>query len=84
MRKALSSASRALPGIRAARLTWFNPFTSRLRKVSIQIVVAAVPGQEASTRDNVTLRVGRLPKLLTAGAAPRWPASAASSGMLPI
>jgi membrane carboxypeptidase/penicillin-binding protein PbpC len=37
---------RALPGIRAARLTWFNPFTSRLRQVDIQIVVAAVPGQE--------------------------------------
>lgn len=48
---------RALPGIREAGLTWINPFTSRLRKVNMQIVVAAVPGQEAITRDNVTLRV---------------------------
>jgi regulator of protease activity HflC (stomatin/prohibitin superfamily) len=48
---------RALPGIRKAGLTWVNPFTDRLRKVNMQIVVAAVPGQEAITRDNVTLRV---------------------------
>ena len=48
---------RALPGIREAGLTWINPFTSRLTKVNMQIVVAAVPGQEAITRDNVTLRV---------------------------
>jgi regulator of protease activity HflC (stomatin/prohibitin superfamily) len=48
---------RALPGIREPGLTWVNPFTSRLRKVNMQIVVAAVPGQEAITRDNVTLRV---------------------------
>ena len=48
---------RVLPGIREAGLTWVNPFTSRLRKVNMQIVVAAVPGQEAITRDNVTLRV---------------------------
>ena len=48
---------RALPGIREAGLTWVNPFTSKLRKVNMQIVVAAVPGQEAITRDNVTLRV---------------------------
>jgi regulator of protease activity HflC (stomatin/prohibitin superfamily) len=48
---------RALPGIREAGLTWVNPFTSRLRKVNMQIVVAAVPGQEAIPRDNVTLRV---------------------------
>jgi regulator of protease activity HflC (stomatin/prohibitin superfamily) len=48
---------RALPGLREAGLTWVNPFTSRLRKVNMQIVVAAVPGQEAITRDNVTLRV---------------------------
>ncbi|HEY2287168.1 MAG TPA: slipin family protein, partial [Streptosporangiaceae bacterium] len=38
-------------------LTWVNPFTDRLRKVNMQIVVAAVPAQEAITRDNVTLRV---------------------------
>jgi regulator of protease activity HflC (stomatin/prohibitin superfamily) len=48
---------RALPGVREAGLTWINPFTSRLRKVNMQIIVAAVPGQEAITRDNVTLRV---------------------------
>jgi regulator of protease activity HflC (stomatin/prohibitin superfamily) len=48
---------RALPGIRRPGLTWINPFTDRLRKVNMQIVVAAVPGQEAITRDNVTLRV---------------------------
>jgi regulator of protease activity HflC (stomatin/prohibitin superfamily) len=48
---------RALPGTRQAGLTWINPFTERLRKVNMQIVAAAVPGQEAITRDNVTLRV---------------------------
>jgi len=48
---------RALPGIRQPGLTWVNPFTERLRKVNMQIVVAAVPAQEAITRDNVTLRV---------------------------
>jgi regulator of protease activity HflC (stomatin/prohibitin superfamily) len=48
---------RARPGLREAGLTWVNPFTSRLTKVNMQIVVAAVPGQEAITRDNVTLRV---------------------------
>jgi regulator of protease activity HflC (stomatin/prohibitin superfamily) len=48
---------KALPGLREPGLTWVNPFTSRLTKVNMQIVVAAVPGQEAITRDNVTLRV---------------------------
>ncbi|MGD0559208.1 MAG: SPFH domain-containing protein [Streptosporangiaceae bacterium] len=48
---------RVLPGIRQPGLTWVNPFTDRLRKVNMQIVVAAVPGQEAITRDNVTLTV---------------------------
>jgi regulator of protease activity HflC (stomatin/prohibitin superfamily) len=48
---------RALPGARGAGLTWVNPFTDRLRKVNMQIVVAAVPAQEAITRDNVTLKV---------------------------
>jgi regulator of protease activity HflC (stomatin/prohibitin superfamily) len=48
---------RALPGIREPGLTWVNPFTDRLRKVNMQIVVAAVPGQDAITRDNVTLKV---------------------------
>src|SRR5271166_3833105 len=48
---------RALPNIRQPGLIWINPFTDRLRKVNMQITVAAVPGQEAITRDNVTLRV---------------------------
>ena len=48
---------KALPGIRGPGLTWVNPFTDRLRKVNMQITVAAVPAQEAITRDNVTLTV---------------------------
>src|SRR5579863_2928821 len=48
---------RALPGIRQPGLNWVNPFSDRLRKVNMQIVVAAVPSQEAITRDNVTLKV---------------------------
>ena len=48
---------RALPGTREPGLTWINPLTDRLRKVNMQITVASVPGQEAITRDNVTLRV---------------------------
>src|ERR1700733_13921157 len=48
---------RVLPGLRQPGLTWINPVTDRLRKVNMQIIVAAVPGQEAITRDNVTLRV---------------------------
>jgi regulator of protease activity HflC (stomatin/prohibitin superfamily) len=48
---------RALPDIRQPGLTWVNPFTDRLRKVNMQIIVAAVPGQEAITRDNVTVKV---------------------------
>ena len=48
---------RALPGTRAPGLTWVNPFTDRLRKVNMQIVVVAVPAQEAITLDNVTVRV---------------------------
>jgi hypothetical protein len=48
---------RALPGTRAPGLTWVNPFTDRLRKVNMQIVVVAVPAQEAITVDNVTVRV---------------------------
>src|SRR3984885_13614498 len=48
---------RALPGIREPGLTWVNPFSDRLRKVNMQITVAAVPAQEAITRDNVSLRV---------------------------
>jgi regulator of protease activity HflC (stomatin/prohibitin superfamily) len=48
---------RILPGIREPGLTWVNPFSDRLRKVNMQIVVATVPAQEAITRDNVTLKV---------------------------
>ena len=48
---------RILPGLRQPGLTWVNPITDRLRKVNMQIVVAAVPGQDAITRDNVTLKV---------------------------
>ena len=48
---------RVLPAVREPGLTWVNPFTDRLRKVNMQIVVAAVPAQEAITRDNVTLKV---------------------------
>jgi len=51
---------RALPGIRQPGLNWVNPFSDRLRKVNMQIVVAAVPSQEAITRDNVTLKVDAL------------------------
>src|SRR5215472_7603722 len=46
-----------LPGARKPGLTWVNPFTDRLRKVNMQIVVVAVPAQEAITVDNVTVRV---------------------------
>jgi regulator of protease activity HflC (stomatin/prohibitin superfamily) len=48
---------RALPGLRQPGLTWINPVTDRLRKVNMQIIVAAVPGQEAITHDNVTVKV---------------------------
>jgi regulator of protease activity HflC (stomatin/prohibitin superfamily) len=48
---------RVLPGLREPGLAWVNPFTDRLVKVNMQTVVTSVPGQEAITRDNVTLRV---------------------------
>ena len=48
---------RVRPGTRAPGLTWVNPFTDRLRKVNMQILVVAVPAQEAITIDNVTVRV---------------------------
>jgi regulator of protease activity HflC (stomatin/prohibitin superfamily) len=44
-------------GVREPGLTWVNPFIDRLAKVNLQTVVSGVPGQEAITRDNVTLRV---------------------------
>ncbi len=45
------------PAARQPGLTWVNPLTDRLRKVNMQIIAAAVPGQEGITRDNVTVRV---------------------------
>jgi regulator of protease activity HflC (stomatin/prohibitin superfamily) len=45
------------PKVRQAGITWINPISSRLTKVNMQTVVAAVPAQEAITRDNVTLTV---------------------------
>ncbi|MGH3404606.1 MAG: slipin family protein [Streptosporangiaceae bacterium] len=48
---------RVLPGIRAPGLTWVNPFSDHLHKVNMQIIVTAVPAQEAITLDNVTVRV---------------------------
>jgi regulator of protease activity HflC (stomatin/prohibitin superfamily) len=48
---------RALPGTRAPGLTWVNPFTDRLYKVNMQVIVVSVPAQEAITLDNVTVRV---------------------------
>jgi regulator of protease activity HflC (stomatin/prohibitin superfamily) len=46
-----------LPELRGPGLTWVNPISDRLRKVNMQIITAAVPGQEGITRDNVTVRV---------------------------
>src|SRR5713101_987229 len=46
-----------LPETRQPGLTWVNPISDRLRKVNMQIIAAAVPGQEGITRDNVTVRV---------------------------
>jgi regulator of protease activity HflC (stomatin/prohibitin superfamily) len=48
---------KVMPKIRQPGLTWLNAFSSRLTKVNMQTVVASVPGQEAITRDNVTLTV---------------------------
>jgi len=48
---------RALPDLREPGLTWVNPISDRLRKVNMQIIVAAIPAQQAITRDNVTLQV---------------------------
>ena len=48
-----------LPDLRKPGLTWVNPVSDRLRKVNMQIIVAAVPGQEGITRNNVTVRVER-------------------------
>jgi len=46
-----------LPATRQPGLTWVNPISDRLRKVNMQIIAAAVPGQDGITRDNVTVRV---------------------------
>ncbi|HUY52641.1 MAG TPA: SPFH domain-containing protein [Streptosporangiaceae bacterium] len=48
---------RALPDVRKPGLIWINPFSCRLTKVNMQIMVASVPAQETITRDNVTLKV---------------------------
>jgi regulator of protease activity HflC (stomatin/prohibitin superfamily) len=45
------------PGLRQPGLTWVNPFVDRLVKVNMQTTVTGIPGQEAITRDNVTLGV---------------------------
>jgi regulator of protease activity HflC (stomatin/prohibitin superfamily) len=39
-------------------LIWVNPVSDRVRKVNMQIMVAAVPGQQAITPDNVSVQVG--------------------------
>jgi regulator of protease activity HflC (stomatin/prohibitin superfamily) len=49
---------RLLPAVRGPGLTWVNPISTRIRTVNMQIMVAAVPGQQAITRDNVTVQVG--------------------------
>lgn len=43
--------------MRKPGLIWINPFSCRLTKVNMQIMVASVPAQETITRDNVTLKV---------------------------
>jgi regulator of protease activity HflC (stomatin/prohibitin superfamily) len=43
--------------LRQPGLTWVNPISDRLRKANMQIIAAAVPGQEGITRDNVTVKV---------------------------
>jgi regulator of protease activity HflC (stomatin/prohibitin superfamily) len=43
--------------VREPGLIWLNPFIDRLRKVNMQVSVAGIPGQQAITRDNVTLQV---------------------------
>src|ERR1700685_3819159 len=52
----VSRGGGARPAPRQPGLTWINPVTDRLRKVNMQIIVAAVPGQEAITHDNVTVK----------------------------
>jgi regulator of protease activity HflC (stomatin/prohibitin superfamily) len=47
-----------LPSVRGAGLTWVNPVSDRVRKVNMQVMAAAVPSQQAITRDNVTVKVG--------------------------
>jgi regulator of protease activity HflC (stomatin/prohibitin superfamily) len=49
---------RLLPLVRGPGLIWVNPVSDRVRKVNMQIMVAAVPGQQAISRDNVTVQVG--------------------------
>ena len=39
-----------LPDIRQPGLTWVNPVSDQLRKVNMQIIATAVPGQDGITR----------------------------------
>lgn len=48
---------RVLPGVREPGLRFIVPIADRMQKVSVQVVVLAVPGQGAITRDNVTVQV---------------------------
>jgi regulator of protease activity HflC (stomatin/prohibitin superfamily) len=43
--------------VRQPGLCWVNPFSRRLTKVNMQVMVTTIPAQEAITRDNVTLTV---------------------------
>jgi len=45
------------PNPRQPGLTWVNPFSQRMHKVNLQIVVSTVSPQAAITRDNVTVAV---------------------------
>ncbi len=48
---------RVQPAVRGPGLAVIAPFADRLQKVNMQVVTMPVPGQEAITRDNVTVRV---------------------------
>nr|WP_246085863.1 SPFH domain-containing protein [Pseudonocardia hydrocarbonoxydans] len=48
---------RVLPGVREPGLRFIVPIADRMQKVSVQVIVLAVPGQGAITRDNVTVQV---------------------------
>jgi regulator of protease activity HflC (stomatin/prohibitin superfamily) len=48
---------RVLPRVREPGLQFIVPIADRMQKVSVQVIVLAVPGQGAITRDNVTVQV---------------------------